>query len=108
MLNQEFAEELQKPIIRRFEKRKLCPPFTDNIWGADLSDIQLISKSNERIRFFVFVIDICSKCAWVIPLKGKKSIAVTNAVQIVLDESNRKPNRIWVDKGSEFYNRSME
>ena len=41
-------------------------------------------------------------------MKGKKSITITNAFQKILDESNRKPNKIWVDEGSEFYNRSMK
>ena len=47
------------------------------------------------------------KYAWVIPLKDKKVIAITNAFQKFLDDSNCKPNKIWVDKGSEFYCRSM-
>ena len=51
---------------------------------------------------------IFSKYAWVIPLKDKKGITITNAFQKILKESNRKPNKIWVDKGSEFYNRSMK
>ena len=59
-------------------------------------------------RFLMCVIDICSKYAWVIPLKDKKGVTITNPFQKVLKESNRKQNEIWVDKGSEFYNRSMK
>ena len=80
----------------------------DNVWGADLADMQLISKFNKGIRFLLCVTIIFSKYAWVIPLKDKKGITITNAFQKILDESNRKPNKIWVDKGSEFYNRSMK
>ena len=98
--NKELAEELHKPIIRKCKKRKVHSPFIDNIWGADLADMQLISK-------FVCVIDFYSKYAWVIPLKDKKGITITNVFQILLDESNRKPNKKYVDKGSEFYNRSI-
>ena len=83
-------------------------PFIDNIWGADLVDMQLISKSNKRFRFLVCVIDIFSKYAWVNPLKDEKGIRITNDFQKILKESNRKSNKIWVDKGSEFYNRSMK
>ena len=54
------------------------------------------------------VIDIFSKYAWVLPLKDKKGITITNAFQKILKESNRKPNKIWVDKGSEFYNNSFK
>ena len=57
---------------------------------------------------FCYVIDIYSKYAWVIPLKDKKAFTITNAFQVNLIESERKPNEIWVDKGSEFYNRSMK
>ena len=76
--------------------------------GADLADMQLISKSNKVIKFLLSVIDIFSKYAWVFPLKDKKGGTIVNAFQKVLDKPKRKPNRIWVDKGSEFYNRSME
>ena len=54
------------------------------------------------------VIDIYSKCAWVIPLRDKKSITITNAFQKILKESYPKPDKIWVDKGSEFYKRTMK
>ena len=67
--------------------------------------MQLLSKSNEGFRFLSCVIDVCSKYAWVIPLKDKKGITITNVFQKFLKKSNRKQNKIWVDKGSEFYNR---
>ena len=100
--NKELAEELHKPIIRRFSKRKVHSPFIDNDWSADLADMKLISKFNKRFRFLLYVIDIHSKYAWVIPLKDKKRITIDNAFQKILDESNRKRSKIWVDKGSEF------
>ena len=67
--------------------------------------MQLLRKSNKRFRFLSCVIDVCSKYAWVIPLKDKKGITITNVFQKFLKKSNRKQNKIWVDKGSEFYNR---
>ena len=69
--------------------------------------MHLISKFNKGIRFLLWVIDIFSKYAWVIPLKDKKGITITNAFQKTLDESNLILNKIWVDKDSERYNRSM-
>ena len=78
--------------------------FKDHIWGVDLADMQLLSKFNKGFRFLLCVIDIFSEYAWVISLKDKKDISIVNAFQIILKESNRKPNKIWVDKGSEFYN----
>ena len=70
--------------------------------------MQLITKFNKGFRFLLCVIDIFSKYAWVVPLKDKKGITITNAFQKILKESNRKPNKIWVDKGSEFYNSSVK
>ena len=106
--NQQLAEELHKPIIRKFEKRKVHAAFKDNIWGADLADMQLLNKYNKEIRFLLCVIDIFSKYARVVPLKDKKDVSIVAAFQSILKQSNRKPNKIWVDKGSEFYNASFK
>ena len=70
--------------------------------------MQLISKFNKGKRFLLCVIVIVSKYAWVILLKDKKGITIVNSFQKILNDSKRKPNKIWVDKGSEFYNRSMK
>ena len=64
--------------------------------------MQLISKFNRGFRFLLCVIDIFAKYAWVIPLKDKKGASIDNAFQKILKDSNRKPNEIWVEKGSEF------
>ena len=74
--NEQLANELHKPIIRKFEKRKVYSTFKDNIWGVDLADMQLLSKYNKGIRFLLCVIDIFSKYAWVVPLKDKKGISI--------------------------------
>ena len=70
--------------------------------------MQLISKFNKGFRFLLCVIDIFSKYAWVVPLKDKKGVSIVDAFQKILDDSNRKPNKILVDKGSEFYNNSFK
>ena len=70
--------------------------------------MQLISKFNKGFNFLLCVIDIYSKYAWVVPLKDKKDVSIVNVFQSILNKSNRKPDKIWVDKGSEFYNRSMK
>ena len=67
--------------------------------------MQLISKFNKGIGFSLCVFDVFSKYAWLIPVKDKKGITITKAFQKILKESNRKLNKIWVDKSSEFYNR---
>ena len=102
--NEQLANELHKPIIRKFEKRRVYSTFKDNIWDVDLADMQLLRKYNKGVRFLLCVIDIFSKYAWVVPLKDKKGIRIVKAFQSILKQSNsRKPNKIWVDKGSEFY-----
>ena len=102
--NQQLANELHKPIIRKLKKRKVYSSFKDNIWGVDLADMQLISKHNKGIRYLLYVIDLFSKYAWVVPLRDKKGVSIVNAFQIIFKKSNRKPNKIWVDQGSAFYN----
>ena len=106
--NEELAKELHKPIITKLKKRTIYSGFTDNIWGADLADMQLICNFNKGFRFLLCVIDIFSKYAWVVPLKDKEGVSIVDAFQKILDHSNRKPNKIWVDKGSEFYNNSFK
>ena len=106
--NEQLAEEVDEPIIRKFKKRKVYSTFKGNTWGADLADIQLISKFNKGFRFLLCVTDIFSKYAWVVPLKDEKGVSIVNALQSILKDSNRKPNKIWVDKSSEFYNNSSK
>ena len=101
--NEELAEELSKRIIQKV-KKKVYFSFKDNIWGADLADIQIISKFNKGNRFLLCVIDIFSKYTWVVPLKDKKGATIVDAFQKLLKDSTRKPNKIWVDKGSKFCN----
>ena len=66
--------------------------------------MELISKFNKGTRFLLCVIDIFNKYAWGVPLKDRKGVTIVNAFQKILDNSTRKPNKIWVDKDSEFYN----
>ena len=77
--SKQLAKELHKPIIRNFKKRTVYSGFKDNIWGADLADIQLISKFNKGFRFLLCAIDIFSKYASVVPLKNIKGASIGNA-----------------------------
>ena len=106
--NEQLAKELHKAIIKNFKKRTVYSEFKNNIWVTDLADMQIISKFNQGFKFLLCVIDIFSKYAWVVPLKDKKGISIVNAFQKILHKSGRKPNKIWVDKGSEFYNNSFK
>ena len=103
-----LADELHKPIIKKFGKRKVYSQFKDNIWGVDLADMQSLSRKNKRIKYLLCVIDLHSKHAFVFPLKDKKGISIVNAFNKIIKKSNRKPNKIWVDQGGEFYNNVFE
>ena len=103
-VNKILAEELHKPVIRKFNKRKVYSQFKDNIWRVDLADTKLLSKQNKGIKYFLCAIDLFSKYAFVVPLKDKKGISTTNAFNKIIKQPNRKPNEIWVDQGGEFYN----
>ena len=98
--NEILAEELHKPIIKNFKRRKVYSSFKDNIWGVDLADMQLISKYNKGIRYLLCAIDLFSRYAWVITLKNKKGESIVEVFKKILDDSNEKPNKIWVDHGS--------
>ena len=106
--NQQLANELHKPIIRKFKKRKVYSSFKDNIWGIDLADMQLISKYNKGIRYLLCANYLFSKYAFVVPLKDKEGTTIVNAFQSILNNSKRRPNKIWVDQGSEFYNNVLK
>ena len=105
--NYQLANELHKPIIRKFKKRKVYSSFRDNIWGVDLADMQSLSRYNKGIKYLLCAVDLFSKNAWVIPLKSKKGISIVNGFQKIISKG-RKPNKIWTDQGTEFYNNSFK
>ena len=69
--------------------------------------MQSLRKYNKGIKYLLCAIDLFSKYAWVVPLKDKRGISIVNAFQKIISEG-RKPNKIWVDQGSEFYNKSFK
>ena len=97
-----LADELHKPIIKKFDKRKVYSQFRDNTWGVDLADMQSLSRKNKSIKYLLCVIDLYSKYAFVVPLKDKKGISIVNAFNKIIKQSNKKTNKIWVDQGVNF------
>ena len=106
--NKILVEELHKPVIKKFNKRKVYSQFRDNIWRVDLADMQSLGEKNKSFKYLLCAIDLFSKYAFVVPLKDKKGISIVNAFNKVIKQSNRKPNKIWVDQGGEFYNRDFK
>ena len=97
-----FINQLLKDL-----KKKIYSSFRDNIWGADLANMQSLSKYNKGNKYLLCAIDLFSKYACVVPIKDKKGTSIVNAFQKIISKG-RKPNKIWVDQGSEFYNNSFK
>ena len=82
--NKILAEELHKPVIKKFNKRKVYSQFRDNIWGVDLADMQSLSNKNKSIKYLLCAIDLFSKYAFVVLLKDKKGISIVNAFNKII------------------------
>ena len=82
-----LADELHKPVIKKFNKRKVYSQFKDNIWGVDLADMQSLSRKNKGIKYLLCAIDLYSKYTFVIPLKDKKGISIVNAFNKIIKEN---------------------
>ena len=99
-----LAEEIHKPVIKKFKRRKVYERFEDNIWSADLAKMGLISFYNHGVKYLLCVIDVFTKYTWIKPLKYKKAKTVLHGFIEIVTESKRNPNILWVDQGKEFYN----
>ena len=111
---QQLAKEVFSPQITKFKRQRIIPLYKDETWLADLIDKSSLSKYNNNYKFILTVIDIFTKYAWAIPLKNKSGLSITNGFKIVLSEhpqggsEPRKPEKLWVDRGSEFYNKTFK
>ena len=105
-LKKSLAEELYKRIRRKFKKRRVLVNGIDKIWAADLVDMQAFAKFNRDVKYLLAVIDVFSKYGWLIPLKDKTGRSVASVLKTIFDE--RKPEKMWIDKGKEFYNKDVK
>ena len=101
-----LAEELHRPIKRKFKKRRVIVNGIDKIWAADLADLSAFKDYNDGYTFLLLVIDTFSKYGYLIPLKNKKGQTVANALKDIFKK--RKPGKLWTDKGKEFYNKDVK
>ena len=95
-INDQLAKELHKPVIKKFKRRKVYARFEDNMLEVDLAEIKLLSSKNKNVKYLLCVIDFFTKYAWVKPLKDKKGKTVLNAFIEIVNESNGKPNELWI------------
>ena len=101
-------------MIHHFRRRKVIVNDIDEIWAADLVDMQSFSKFNNGTKYLLMVIDVFSKYGWIVPLKSKTGVDVANALSKIFNSempgsaSNRRCSKMWVDKGKEFYNKHVK
>ena len=100
---QQLADELHKPFKQPKQLRKVYFKSKDNIWNADL----IIMPQQDNYKYILTIMDGYTRYAWTVPLKDKKGETVANAFINIMKKSNRKPNKLWVDQGKEFYNQHM-
>ena len=104
---QQLANELHKPIERKFKTRRVIVNHIDEIWAADLVEMQQFSKWNKGYKYLLMVIDVFSKYGRIISLKDKKGESVAEAFKTILKEG-RKPDYLWTNEDTEFYNKHVK
>ena len=104
--NRILSEESHKPKRKNYPRRKIIVNHIDEIFAADLVEMQKFAKLNKGYRYLLTCIDIFSKYSWVIPLKDKKGINVKNALEKIFIQ--RSPKFLWTDRGKEFYNKQVQ
>ena len=107
-VHEQLAEELHKPAIKKFKRRDAYARLKDNICAADLAGMKSLSSKNKNVKYSLCVIDVFTKYMWVKTLKDKKGKTVLNAFIEIVNDSNCKLNKSWVDQEREFYNKPME
>ena len=107
-VNEQLAQVLHKSVIKKLKKRKVYARFKDNIWAADLAEMESLSSKNKNVKCLLSVTGAFTKYAWVKPLKDKNGKTVFSAFVKIVNESNCKPNKLWVDQGKEFYNKHVQ
>ena len=100
-----MANELHKPIRHKFLKRFVFAGSVDDIWGADLVDMQKMARKNSGYRYILMIIDVFSKYGWAVPLKKKTGLEVSEALHQIFKQN--KCRKLWVDSGREFYNKDV-
>ena len=109
-----LAKEVFSPQVTKFRRERIIPLYKDETWSADLIDKSSLSKYNNNYKFILTVIDIFTKYACASPLKKKSGLSITNGFKTILSEcpqdgsESRKPEKIWVDRGSDFYNKTFK
>ena len=103
----EIAKEMFSPVIKKFQRIQIQTHYKDECWSIDLIDRSSLSKYNKNYKFIFTKIDNHTKYAWAIPLKDKSGNKTTTAFKSPIEKAKRKPDKIWSDRGKEFYNKTF-
>ena len=102
---EDLSNELNKPVINKFERKKVIVNHIDEIHSCDLVDMQKYSRVNKGYKYIFTNIDIFSKYAYAFPLKTKTIKEIKSCFQKIFNE--RKPKYIWSDQESAFFSKEM-
>ena len=103
----EIVKEIFSPVIKKFDRIKIIPHYKDECWSIDLIDRSSLAKYNKNYKFIFTIIDNHTKYAWAIPLKDKSGKSTTTALKSLIEKTKRKADKIWSDRGKEFYNKTF-
>ena len=103
----EIAKEIFSPVIKKFQRIQIQTHYKDECWSIDLIDRSSLSKYKKNYKFIFTIIDNHTKYAWAIPIKDETGKSTTTAFKSPIEKSKRKPDKIWSDRGKEFYNRTF-
>lgn len=104
----QLANELHSRRVKRFPRRSVIVLYPDQIWAIDLAFMDSLKEYNDDYKYILCVVDAFSKYAWATPLKNKNSSTVLSAIKKIVEDNGKVPNKIWVDKGTEFYNQEFK
>lgn len=99
-----IATEIHRPVKKLFPRRHVHASGKDEVWSMDLVDMSEWKDSNDGEKFMLTVVDVFTRYAWAKPMRSKTAIDTYAAFISIVEESGRKPEKIWVDQGKEFYN----
>ena len=104
MLIKSYLKNYTNQWLKKFKRRKEYARFKDNIWAGDQAGMGSLSSKKQGVKYSLFLIDVFIKYAWVKPLKDEKGKTVRNGFIEIVNETNWKPNKLWIDQRREFYN----
>ena len=98
-VNEEIDKELNKPVINKFNRKRVYSKVKDNIWAADLAEMGWLSSKNRGVKYLLCVIDVFTKHSWIKPLEDKNAKTVIHGFIGKVNESKSQPKKLWVDQG---------